>query len=81
MDYHTQELFLVRRPIDGVSINGYEYLLDDNNNPMVFGTVPLAVLFLQANGFGHLTDEQILEAFDIHSTKPQEPDDDQANQS
>lgn len=74
MDSHAQELFLVRRPIDGVSINGYEYLLDDNNNPMVFGTVPLAVLFLQANGFGHLTDEQILEAFDIHSTKPQEPD-------
>ena len=58
-------MFTVARPINGVHINGVEYLLDDDGNPRVFATQELAVLFLQANGFGHMTSAEILDAFDI----------------
>ena len=74
-------MFVVARPIEGISLNGREYLLNDEGEPRVFATVNLAVLFLQANGFGHLTDEQILESFDIYAIKPQEPDNAPTNQS
>lgn len=59
-------MFTVARPIEGISLNGLEYLLDeDTGQPRVFPTLELAVLFLQANGFGHLSDIEIQDAFTI----------------
>lgn len=41
---------IVGRPIEGVTINGLEYLLDDEGEVMVFEDRPKAVLFLRKNG-------------------------------
>lgn len=58
-------MFTVSRPIHGISLNGYEYLLDDNGTPKVFATPELAVMFLQANGYGNKTEKEIHEIFNI----------------
>lgn len=63
-------MFTVARPIEGISLNGLEYLLDeDTGQPRVFPTLELAVLFLQANGFGHMSDIEIQDAFTITEIK------------
>lgn len=59
-------MFTVARPIDGIPLNGLEYLLDeDTGQPRVFPTLELAVLFLQANGFGHMSEIDIRNEFNI----------------
>lgn len=59
-------MFTVARPIEGISLNGLEYLLDeDTGQPRVFPTLELAVLFLQANGFGHMSEIDIRNEFNI----------------
>jgi hypothetical protein len=40
----------VGRPINGISINGLEWLLDDANKPMVFSDKNEAIAFLKAHG-------------------------------
>ena len=42
---------LIKRPIDGISLNGDEYLLDDEGNEMIFDTVSQAKAFLIQNGY------------------------------
>lgn len=42
---------LIGRAINGISINGLEYLLDENDNPMVFSYVSEAKCFLRENGY------------------------------
>ena len=44
-------MFCVTRPINGVPINGKEYLLNDDDTLMLFDTEEAARLFLQKNGF------------------------------
>lgn len=39
-------MYLIARFIEGVSLNGYEFLLDDNKVEMKFTTVSDAVAFL-----------------------------------
>ena len=34
----TETIYLIFRPINGISINGNEYLLDDNNEVLKFNT-------------------------------------------
>lgn len=46
----------VGRPVNGISINGLEYLLNEDGDTMRFANKPQAIIFLKANG---LTDEQI----------------------
>ena len=43
--------WLIKRPIDGISLNGDEYLLDDDGNEMIFDTVSQAKAFLIQNGY------------------------------
>ena len=43
--------WLIKRPIDGISLNGDEYLLDDDGNKMIFDTVSQAKGFLTQNGY------------------------------
>jgi len=50
------ELYEVCRPINGVSLNGMEYLIAPNGGTMVFGSPELAEDWLRQRGF---TDEEI----------------------
>lgn len=58
-------MFTISRPVEGISLNGNEYLLDDNGAPKVFATFELAILFMQANGFGSKTAAEIESMFNI----------------
>lgn len=58
-------MFTISRPIEGISLNGDEYLLDGNDEPKVFATFELAILFMQANGFGSKTAAEIESMFNI----------------
>jgi len=40
----------IGRPINGISINGVEWLLDDDNKPMLFANRESAEQFLLDNG-------------------------------
>lgn len=57
--------FTIARPVEGISINGLEYLLDQAGDPMTFPTQDAAAAFLQENGFDHLSLAEIIEAFTI----------------
>jgi hypothetical protein len=41
----------IARPINGIALNGDEYLLDDNNNPKAFDTNASAYNFLRNMGY------------------------------
>jgi hypothetical protein len=41
---------IVGRPINGISINGLEYLLNDDNSEMTFNSIDEATQFLNENG-------------------------------
>lgn len=55
----TQNKFTIGRAINGITINGLEYLLDESENIMLFNTSEEAVTFLQKNGF---TEDEINES-------------------
>ena len=42
-------MYVIGRPIEGISINGREYVLDDNDKVMKFETVLSAKMFLIDN--------------------------------
>ncbi len=46
----------VKRPINGISINGTEYLLNDVNEPMYFSNEQAAITYLLEKG---LSQEEI----------------------
>ena len=43
---------LVGRPINGISINGLEYVLNENGEPIKWATEKQARLFLEDHGIG-----------------------------
>lgn len=53
----------IGRAIEGVSINGKEWLLDDNNNIMKFESQENGLIFLKENGFEELSDEELQNSF------------------
>ena len=50
--------YLISRPINGIPINGKEYVLDENGNEIVFNTVLAAERFLARHGFSNTDIEQ-----------------------
>ncbi|RKZ95594.1 MAG: hypothetical protein DRQ46_08220 [Gammaproteobacteria bacterium] len=42
--------FIIGRPIEGISLNGYEYLLDPDGHELLFDTVDEAKKLLSDNG-------------------------------
>lgn len=46
--------FLIGRPINGVSLNGNEYVLGDDGNPRVFTDMVSAKQFLAGKGLTEL---------------------------
>lgn len=53
--------YVIARPINGISINGLEYVLDENGNELVFDNIEEAKCFLSGCGIG----EDEIEAQDI----------------
>jgi hypothetical protein len=49
----------VQRHINGIALNGTEFLLDDKGKLMVFGSIQKAKKFLQENGFGNYTEDDM----------------------
>lgn len=42
---------LIKRPINGITINGFEYVLDDNGDEITFDTLEDAKAFLAQHGY------------------------------
>jgi hypothetical protein len=59
---------LIGRAINGISINGLEYVLDDLGKPREFENINQAKMFLKANGFEFLSDEELEDAFTFTET-------------
>jgi len=53
----------IARAIGGISINGKEFLLDENENTMIFESAEIAIKFLRSKGFENLSDEEIEDNF------------------
>ena len=53
----------IARAIDGVSINGKEWLLDENGNSLKFLDQETAVEFLKLNGYGNFSKEELQNSF------------------
>lgn len=51
------------RAMDGISINGLEWLLDDNGELLQFDSTPDAKEFLRNNGFDNYSDEDLEDSF------------------
>ena len=49
----------IARAIGGISINGKEYLLDDEGNTMKFENRETAFQFLKKNGLQKMSDEEL----------------------
>ena len=60
-----QTTVTVGRSINGISINGDELLLDNDNNIMEFTSKGEAYNFLRSNGID-LTDEEMEESFNFY---------------
>ena len=63
-------MIIVGRPINGICINGDEFLLDDDDQTMEFQSVGQAKDFLRVYGY---TDETVLnESFNYYDSKTME---------
>lgn len=53
----------IGRAIEGISLNGIEWLLDEKNDIMTFSDRENAKEFLKENGFDSFTDEELEDSF------------------
>ncbi len=44
-------MVVIGRPIEGIGLNGREYVLDENQEPMKFDCVEVAEYFLYIHGY------------------------------
>lgn len=58
----------IARAIEGISINGKEWLLDENGNTMKFESKETAVEFLESKGFEKLSNEEFENSFFFEET-------------
>ena len=56
-------MYIVGRPIEGISLNGLEYLLDDEGNLMEFDSPIEAKEFLRENGHEDWSDDELEDAY------------------
>lgn len=55
---------IIGKPINGISLNGLEYLMNDENTSEIeFGNIKLAKGFLLDNGYEGFTDEELENSF------------------
>ena len=58
-------MIIIGRPINGISLNGDEYLLDDSGEYMEFKNEDEAKLFLRDNGFGEYSEDELNDSFNF----------------
>ena len=63
---------IIGRPIEGISINGLEYLLDEDGYEMEFDSIEDAMNFLRLNGFDEFTDEDMHDNFSFVNAQTKE---------
>jgi len=56
-------MILVARPIENITINGNEWLLAENGNPMQFINKETACEYLKMNGFSGISIEELEDSF------------------
>ena len=56
-------MIIIGRPINGISLNGNEYLLNEDQTEMEFVDKGVAKEFLKNNGFKKFSDEQLEDSF------------------
>lgn len=56
----------VARAIGGISLNGKEWLLDENGNIMQFKNREIAYNFLKMNGFDNFSNDELEDSFIIN---------------
>lgn len=56
-------MYKIGRPINGIGLNGLEYLLDENENIMEFKTPEEAKAFLRENGHEDWTDDEFEDSY------------------
>ena len=56
-------MIAIGRPINGISLNGLEYLLNDDGSYMEFNDSKTAKDFLRENGYGEWSDDEIEDSF------------------
>lgn len=59
----------IGRAIDGISLNGLEWLLDDEGQILKFESRNEAMDFLRDNGFDNLSDEELENSFYFKDTE------------
>ena len=62
----------IERPINGISLNGTEFLLDDEGEVMTFDNRNYAFTFLRENGYDDFTDDEIEDSFLFNDYKEEE---------
>ena len=55
-------MYNIGKAINGIPLNGNEWLLDDEDNPMEFNSIDKAKQFLLDNGYD-LTDDELEDIF------------------
>ena len=61
----TATVVTIGRPVNGISLNGDEFLLDNEDNVMEFENKASAYTFLRENGVD-LTDEEMETSFNFY---------------
>ena len=59
----TPPMFTIGRYIEGISLNGLEYLLNEDGSVMQFASIPLAKEYLRSKLGVEWNDELLEEAF------------------
>jgi len=59
----TPPMFTIGRHIEGISLNGLEYLLNEDGSVMQFASIPLAKEYLRSKLGEGCNDELLDEAF------------------
>jgi len=56
-------MIVIGRPINGISLNGLEYLLNEEGNYMEFNDSKTAKEFLRENGYSEWSDDDFEDSF------------------
>lgn len=63
-------MIIIGKPINGISLNGDEYLLDEHGEFMEFDSPETAKQFLRDNGFQDFSDDEISDSFNFKERYP-----------
>ena len=62
-------MYIVGQAINGISLNGLEWLMDNEDEEMEFNSIEEAINFLKDNGYDDWEDEEIRDTFTFKKVK------------